>query len=314
MKLSIPKAKALKEIGNTLMQKNNPEEAIIAYREAISVDPSYIPAYANLGLALGMTGNIKEAQKVYEEALQYGANDYRLLLNLGILYVRTEQSTKAIDVISKLLACVPDIERPRTGAMANLYITVAYVKQKAFIKAYQSLTTALELNPQVEPGGFDLLQNAVAAELLSTQNDSLLLSISGIINLINEESDSAIEAFQKAVAIDGDAAEAYFGLGMALGYPREEDSPFDDITSNRLNRAVEAFAKVTELKPAWIEAHYRIGLLSLKLLDIEAPHRAYYAFQQVIELAKEQNVNNKIVEETKQLLKTNEVLQTIARK
>ncbi len=62
-------AKAQVEFGVTVAQRGLWQEAIYRWRRAIEMDPSYAPAWNNLGIAFEHEGRFDEAREAYETAL-----------------------------------------------------------------------------------------------------------------------------------------------------------------------------------------------------------------------------------------------------
>jgi tetratricopeptide (TPR) repeat protein len=63
-------AEKWKNTGNEFFKKGDYQNAINSYKSAIDVDPRYIDAWNNLGLAYIKIGNIDEANKCHEKMLE----------------------------------------------------------------------------------------------------------------------------------------------------------------------------------------------------------------------------------------------------
>lgn len=303
-------AEQLKDKGNEQLKQGHIEDAISYYKQSITADAGYAPAYANMGMALAMDEEIEEAERIYLEGLDNCKDKYPILLNLGVLYARINEFEKASQKLEKFLEVVPDKDKARNGSMAAACLVSVYLNLKQYPKALDSLLLSLDLNPQMDDSAFEVLSETVEAQLNDT-NNAHLSSVAGITEMIMGNMDVAEYNFGSAIKLDENVAAAHFGLGMCLGQPQEDDSPFDGETSKRLNQSVEAFMKATELKSNWIEAHYRLGQVSLQLLDLEAPFRAAASFKKVVELGQQQKVTNEFTTSAADLLKNNEVLKTV---
>lgn len=66
------------------METSDPDVAEHLYRRAIEVDPTFAPAYINLGALLTLANRNAEAFVVYEEAMSNGIDDPTLLFNRGV--------------------------------------------------------------------------------------------------------------------------------------------------------------------------------------------------------------------------------------
>jgi Flp pilus assembly protein TadD len=89
--------------------------------------------------------------------------------------------------------------------------------------------------------------------------------------LYRDDQDSeAVEAFQQAVKLDPDLAEAHFRLG--LGYEalaKQEDA------ESQYKKAVEAYKKHLEANPDDAEAHYNLGQTYANLGNYSEAIRSY---------------------------------------
>ena len=69
--------------GVLLQKQGATEKAIASYREAIRIQPDYVPAMCNLGEVLAMSGRAAEAITVLEQAVTLNANEPGVHNNLG---------------------------------------------------------------------------------------------------------------------------------------------------------------------------------------------------------------------------------------
>ena len=76
-------ARAQYNLGNTLGEQGRFAEAIVAYRRAIALAPALLPAHANLGRALFLSGDVDGAVRAYEAALALDAKNARVLAMLA---------------------------------------------------------------------------------------------------------------------------------------------------------------------------------------------------------------------------------------
>lgn len=114
------------------------DEAVKYGRMAYKVDPKYVPALINLGIALYMSKNIAESEKYFQKALAIEPRNRYALLNLGVLYEGQGAFEKALECFNRLTA---------QGNM-NGYIGIARIAEKRgnmeeAIDAYKKLV-ALE--------------------------------------------------------------------------------------------------------------------------------------------------------------------------
>jgi tetratricopeptide (TPR) repeat protein len=128
-------------LGFSLAQKGNYNEAIVQYRKAIQIFPGFDYPYSNLGFISYKQGNFKEAIFHYQNAIAYNPNSARSYYMLGNIYVKLNQIDNAILYYAKALKIRPDY----VEAMTNLGIALALIG-----KSDESLALfkeAIRINP-----------------------------------------------------------------------------------------------------------------------------------------------------------------------
>lgn len=105
-----------------LEKQGKPEDAAKYYREAIKVDPSFRPAYINLGALYARAGRQDLSIPVFERALALGEDD-AVHFNLGTEYYRKDDLERARLHLKKALHIHP--------RMIRAHIVLAYVYEKA---------------------------------------------------------------------------------------------------------------------------------------------------------------------------------------
>ncbi|HXG48866.1 MAG TPA: tetratricopeptide repeat protein, partial [Methylomirabilota bacterium] len=67
-----------------LTTEHDPAAAIAGYREALRVAPTFVPAHVNLGVTLGMTGQLEEAALHFAEAVRLDPKHIAARQNLAL--------------------------------------------------------------------------------------------------------------------------------------------------------------------------------------------------------------------------------------
>jgi tetratricopeptide (TPR) repeat protein len=101
------KARPHNNYGLALLNAGKINEAIIQYKTALQLDPSYIQALGNLGSAYMAQGNKYAAIDHYEEYLKHDKNHEKALNNTGILYAQLGRFNKAKFYFSRAIEVNP---------------------------------------------------------------------------------------------------------------------------------------------------------------------------------------------------------------
>ena len=86
----------------------HPKEAISHLEKAIQLDPEFGVAYFNLGNAYLNQGNLDEAQKAYDLAVNYGVNFLSMHWKLYDIYIRQEKRLEAKQELETILQIEPE--------------------------------------------------------------------------------------------------------------------------------------------------------------------------------------------------------------
>ena len=84
------------------------EDAIVAYRRVVGIDPTYAAAWNNLGLLLHRMGRYEEAESAYASALEQDPNCCEAAYNLGSLHEDRGAAEDAILDYRRALRLSPD--------------------------------------------------------------------------------------------------------------------------------------------------------------------------------------------------------------
>jgi tetratricopeptide (TPR) repeat protein len=113
---------AHKVLGDVFLEKNQTDEAISQYQEAIRLAPDYAKAHYNLGVALEKEGQTDEATRQYQETIRLKPDYAEAHNNLGAALGRKGQIDEAIRQFQEAIRLKPD-----------------------FVKAHNNLAAALEM-------------------------------------------------------------------------------------------------------------------------------------------------------------------------
>jgi tetratricopeptide (TPR) repeat protein len=116
-------------------------EAIRRHRIVIDQDPSNALAHYHLGFAYGVVGRHRQELAEYQRAINLGLDDWQLFLNLGLLYLESNQAHDATQVLRLAALLGPD--RPET----HFNLALAYERLGALAQAEQEALLSLQIDP-----------------------------------------------------------------------------------------------------------------------------------------------------------------------
>ena len=198
------------------------EEAISAYKLAISLSPESEFLWNNLGQLFAKNERNEEAINAYKQAISCSEQDFMGWDGLGHIYVKFGVYQNAISAFEKALEIAPYFENSWAG------IGKAYLDSDQLEKAESSLRKAVELNDRLVEAWIDLARcvgqlkrDSEAIEVFQhaidiNPLDPRLYNELGKTYLQQENQPQAIAAFQKAISIDSRFGEAFISLAFAL--------------------------------------------------------------------------------------------------
>jgi tetratricopeptide (TPR) repeat protein len=173
-------------MGASAAQIGQLDEAVIAFKKAISIKPDYADAYNNLGNALQDQGKLAEAIEAYNKALSIKPDYAEAHNNMGVTLKEHGKLVKAIEAYNKAISLKPDY----ADAYNNL--GTALQDQGKLGEAIEAYNKALSIKPDLA-GACNNLGTAL-------KNQGKLAE--------------AIEAYNKARSIKPDYAEATTNLAI----------------------------------------------------------------------------------------------------
>ena len=128
-------------MGISAAQIGKPEEAVIAFQNAINIKPDYFKALNNMGNALKDQGKLDEAIEAYNKALSIKPDYAQAYYNMGITLKDQSNLDKAIEAYNKALSIKPDFAEAYNN-MGN-----ALKKQGRLNEAIEAFNKALSIKP-----------------------------------------------------------------------------------------------------------------------------------------------------------------------
>ena len=165
------------------------DQALEAYKKAISIQPDFAEAYNNMGNALKDQGKLEEANNAYDKAISLKPDYPEAYNNMGVTLKDQGQARRSYNAYNKAISIKPDY--------ADAYNSIGNVlkEQGKLEEAIEAYTKAFSINPD-----YAAAYNNLGVTL---KNQGML--------------EEAIETFKKAISIKPDYAEAaYTNMGNAF--------------------------------------------------------------------------------------------------
>ena len=207
-------------LGYTLDEKGQADEAIRQYQAALQANPDYADAHNNLGASLDQKGQCDEAIRHYEAALRVQPHHAGAHKNLGLALGKKGQVDEAIRQYEEAIRLKPD------EADTHINLGVALAMKGQTDEAIRQFQVALRLKPDHVEAHYNL---------------GRALDLKG-------QTDEAIGQFQAALRLKPDYADAHNNLGLALG------------RKGQIAEAISEYQEAIRLRPDHAEAHNNLGI------------------------------------------------------
>jgi tetratricopeptide (TPR) repeat protein len=189
-----PSSHGFFRLATTLHTLGQMEEALAAYRKALSLRYSMAEAHNGMGTALATLGRADEALESFRSAVRFEPKFPAALCNLASALQARGARDEAIDCCRRAVECAPEF----AGAHAILGALLAQGGDDA--EALTALERAYELAPSEETG----------------HNLSLTLTKLGHDRLERDLPQESISFFERAAQVDPSNDEAQFRLATTL--------------------------------------------------------------------------------------------------
>jgi Flp pilus assembly protein TadD len=117
-----PLAKKAFDRGQQAAAEAKYQEAVEAYREAVTIDPEYADGLNELGVAEAATGDLEHAAEHFQKAIDVAPEHPMALPNLSIVLAKLRRFHEAAEVARRALKIVPDSARVRYILAASILV------------------------------------------------------------------------------------------------------------------------------------------------------------------------------------------------
>ena len=213
------------------LENNRVPEAVKILHDIIQKRKDFSDAYSDLSRIYESQGLHEDALAIMETGYRNNAENYRIILNYGVLMIKTGLLSKGIEFLQKAIGII------ETDPDAWTYLGIAYTVKSEFQKALEYFDKALTLDSS----------SALIHDNLGFLHFSIYQKTGKI-----EDNAAALRNFQMAVDLDPRLASAYNGLGGAYK------------VVGQLEKAISAWEKSLEIHPDYGFPLYNLGVLYLQ--------------------------------------------------
>lgn len=185
-------AKAAYEQATKAVGENNAEAAISEFTRALSLYPQYLRALNDFGALYLKLNRLDEAASTFRQAISLNPRFYFARLNLGVIYNRQSRFGEAIKILDPLVKEQPSLANARV-----------------------QLAEALLASRQTDAASEQLRLALADKKLESPARADAHFRLGFLLNR-EERYAAAVAEFEKAIAINPQAASAHMYLGGAL--------------------------------------------------------------------------------------------------
>jgi tetratricopeptide (TPR) repeat protein len=221
----------MKTTAINLKENNRVPEAVKLLYDIIQNRKDFADAYSDLSNIYESQGLFKDALAIMETGYKNNPENYGLILNYGILMVKTGLLDEGIEFLQKAIGKI------ETDPDAWTHLGIAYSVKGDFQKALEYYEMALTLDST----------NALIYDNLGFLHFSNYQKTGNI-----EDNAAALEYFKKAIELDPYLASAYNGLGGAYK------------AAGQLDTAMLTWEKSLELEPDYGFPLYNLGVAHLQ--------------------------------------------------
>ncbi|NCB37578.1 MAG: tetratricopeptide repeat protein [Erysipelotrichia bacterium] len=248
--------------GMFLHRMNDLVHAIEAYRAALRVDPEHIFSHYNLGLIYMRQNKVLQAIQEWEAVIRIKPRDTEAIFNIAVALSHLGKSKQAIPFYKKVLEINPD------HVETHQNLGVIYRDEGLFTLAKHHLKRLRELDSTyAEVVAAEIIkceereflnqlenQNQDLSDSMGEQND---LQTTGLMAIIEENFDLALDCALKCLSKDPDDVQALLIQGQALsGLSKSSD-------------AIAVFMRILSDNPEMVDALFHLGNIFLGIGEYE---------------------------------------------
>lgn len=247
----------LTDLGTVLQKQGKLEEAIDAYRRALSINPNLVEARHNLGKALNQQGKSAEAAQVCQPVLRLNSSDAQGYKTLGAVFKEQVKSAATIQAYQEPQKCTSSLAQTYCDLGRKLKAQgqleeAAYAYQQALkldpglAKAHNNLGTIFKVQGKLEEAAHAYHQALKLDPELAAPYSNL-----GTISTAQRKLATAVQMYRQALKLNPNFAGTYYNLGNVLR------------AQGKLVEAGQAYQQALRLDPNFAEAEFSLCISQL---------------------------------------------------
>jgi tetratricopeptide (TPR) repeat protein len=240
-------------------KKNNMTAAMDSYRKALDLDQDLTAAHLNAGILLSRIGSYGEAKTELLRTLELDPAYAKAYYNLGLVYTEEAVNDSALLMMERAIELKSDYGLAKLGKASIYYETARFDEAEALLGSLRDDPSFTEQTR----GQLDALLNLLPRRRVWTGNrrsmderasDGYLLRGDNLLAV--GLADRALEAYIRAVRIDGTSTVAHYQAGTVY------------FNSGRLDEAGRHFDAAIAIDPTMPELHFARGVTAFRRGDI----------------------------------------------
>lgn len=293
-------AKAWQNLGKTYLKLGEEGHAMEAYQRAVEIDPKLPQIWSYLGEAYLKKGDTQQSLQAYQKAVQLNPDDTKAWQALGEIYLKLKRHQEANDAFEKaskfnsknLLVWGNQKNAEKESPRIEPYLKALQLKPQE-VSSWQNLAQAYMKEGRADRA-IAVYSRALwlwGGDLEDEENELIPKNRQEIFTLLNDLGSAyfasgkfkeSIETWRLSLQIltnngknkeaAGQGVQERIWFKMAVAYEKQQ----------QFSKAIDAYEKITQKNPDYIDAWKRLAELYKQTDDKEAAKKAYRKYKKLM--------------------------------